>query len=130
MHLLETARADDHLQMMVLGAARAAWSITLRPCECKYYCGRIRTNGRARYLCYLRTAQGSRGAPLSWSVVFSLISRCVLSTLREQRGNDSDLPAYMQVFVDDPWLVLRGTAAQTDRMMAVAIIAWRIIGVG
>ena len=77
----------------------------------------------------MRTAQGSRSAPLSWSVIFSLICRCVLSTLRDTRHSDSQLRASMQVFVDDPWLAMQGSCAQLDRMTAIAIIAWRILGV-
>ena len=105
------------------------WNIPLRHCERRYYCGRIRLDGVDKYVTYLRTAQGSRGAPLSWAVIFSLIGRCVLSTLRETRKLDSVIPAAMQIFVDDPWLALRGTPEQTARMTAVVIIAWRLLGV-
>ena len=35
----------------------------------------------------------------------------------------------MQVFVDDPWLALLGSTSQTDRMIAVIIVVWRILGV-
>ena len=77
-----------------------------------------------------RTAQGSRGAPLSWAVVFALICRCVMSVLRETRQEDSSLPAAMQVFVDDPWAALLGTSKQCDRLAALLILSWRILGVG
>ena len=115
--------------MLVLDASDAFWNVPLRRCERKYYCGRLSRRGKEQYLCYTRTAQGSRGAPLAWAAVFGLISRCVLSTLREERHGDSVLPAAMQVYVDDPWLAFRGTQMQCHRMAATVIVAWRILGI-
>ena len=48
-------------------------------------------------------------------------SRCVLSVLCETRHGISDLPATMQVFVDDPWIVMQGDDAQRARMTAAII---------
>ena len=93
MGLLDSAAEGELTQMLVLDAQDAFWEIPLHPSERRFYCGRIRTNNQDRYLCYLRTAQGSRGAPLSWAVLFSLMSRCVLSTLRETRRNSSSVCA-------------------------------------
>ena len=129
MALLDGAAESEHIEMMVLDACDAFWNVPLRHCERKYYCGRLSRGGQERYLCYTRTAQGSRGAPLAWAVLFCLISRCALSTLRDTRHGNSELPAAMQVFVDDPWLALRGTQSQCRRMAAVVILVWRILGV-
>ena len=35
----------------------------------------------------------------------------------------------MQVFVDDPWLAVRGTQATRDHHIAMVILAWRVMGV-
>ena len=129
MALLDQTDESEHVEMMVLDACEAFWNVPLRHCERKYYCGLLRREGQQRYLCYTRTAQGSRGAPLAWAVLFSLISRCALSTLRETRHGTSELPAAMQVFVDDPWLAFRGSPEQCRRMTATLILVWRILGV-
>ena len=130
MTLLDSATESEQVQMLVLDATEAFWNIPLRACERRFYCGLVRQHGRDRYLTYTRTAQGSRGAPLSWAVVFALICRCALSVLRETRDGTSTLPAAMQVFVDDPWVALLGTPAQCDRMTAVVVLTWRLLGVG
>ena len=121
--LATTATPEEMVQMLVLDATEAFWKVPLRHCEHQYDCGKIKRRGRASFICYTRTAQGSRGAPLAWSVLFSPICRCVLSTTREIRANDMVAPTTMQVFVDDPFLAHRGTERQCNRLTAVVIVA-------
>ena len=83
-------------------------------------------DGSVRYLVYWVTAQGSRGAPLSWSVISELIGRCVLSVLRDPAVPGA---AKMQAYVDDPALALRGTAEERRRQVARGILTWCILGV-
>ena len=75
---------------------------------------------------YLVTAQGSRGAPLSWSVIFGLIGRCVLSVLRDPATPGA---TRMQTYVDDPALALRGTSSVRRKQVARAILTWTVLGV-
>ena len=73
---LDVAGQEEHLRMLGLDAQGAFWNIPLRHCERTFYCGLIRGSPkssrkaarRIRYLCYTRTAPGSRSAPLSWAV--------------------------------------------------------------
>ena len=65
-----------------------------------------RPNGSTTYLTFKRTAQGSRGAPLSWTVIFGLVCRCAFSIIRIP---GSDETQRLQVYVDDPAMVIRGT---------------------
>ena len=65
----------ESTEQFVIDATDAFWELGLHPSERRYFVGKI---GGSFYV-YLRTAQGSRGAPLSWATVFGLICRCVQS---------------------------------------------------
>ena len=102
----------EEVELFVQDAEDAYWQVPLDPRERKYYCAILRMpDGSVRYLVYVFTAQGSRGAPLSWSVVFGLIGRCVLSVLRDPAVPDF---AKMQTDVDDPALALPRRAPPTS----------------
>ena len=67
---------------------------------------------------------------MSWTILFGLVCRCALSTLREPASDETHSTAHrMQVYVDDPVLVLRGPRAFRRRQVAMRMLAWRIIGV-
>ena len=117
----------EEAKLFVQDAEYAYWQIPLDPLEQRYYCCMLRMpNGTVSYLVYMVTAQGSRGAPLSWSVIFGLIGRCVLSVLR-----DPAMPGAttMQTYVDDPALALRGTTGERRLQVARAMLTWTILGV-
>ena len=42
-----------------------SWFVSLRACERKYFVGKL----RGKYLVFLRTAQGSRVAPATWTAM-------------------------------------------------------------
>ena len=67
-------------------ASDAFWQIPLKHCERRYYCGRLRRGHKCRYLVYLCTAQGSRGAPLAWAAMFGLITHIRRHTKLGNRG--------------------------------------------
>ena len=58
------------------------------------------------FVAFARTVQGSRGAPLAWTVSFGLVSRCLLGELQDPVLPDA---SGMQVYVDGPIIALRGT---------------------
>ena len=122
-----TDMTDMEAEQFVIDATDAFWELGLHPKERRFFVGKI--NGK--YLVYLRTAQGSRGAPLSWAAVFGLICRCVQSLFwkKHHTAQRAHFSADLQVYVDDPWAVVCGTVAQRDRSMALMILTWRIIGV-
>ena len=114
-------------EQFVIDATDAFWELGLHPNERRFFVGKF----RGKYLIYLRTAQGSRGAPLSWAGVFGLICRCVQSLFYLGVGSQtrSKFSTELQVYVDDPWAVVIGRQRQRDRFLALMILAWRIIGV-
>ena len=81
--LMADMQPGEQLAFFVCDAEDAYWQMPLHPAERRFYCSRLRMlDGTERYLAYVRTPQGSVGAPLSWSQEFGLISRCVSSVLR------------------------------------------------
>ena len=48
---------------------------------------------------------------------------------RAKVENDVLTPAAMEVFVDDPWLALRGSQEHRRRTVAILILGWRICGI-
>ena len=81
MRLLDTACPGEHLEMLVLSTQEEFWNMPLHAKGREYYCGKLAGGGRPAYMCCMRTVQGSCGAPLSWAIVFSRISRCLLITM-------------------------------------------------
>ena len=73
---------------------------------------------RGTYLVFVRTAQGSRGAPLTWASVASILGRILQSLFITDSGQEGCL----QIYVDDPLLALKGTAPRR-KLLAVRYIA-------
>ena len=117
---------SEPLEYMVLDASDAFWEVPLDPRERKFYSGLV----NSRYLVYLRTAQGSRGAPLAWSAIFGLVCRMVQS-LFFISGSTWSVPydVLMNVYVDDPIVLLRGNYSQRCTSSALVILAWRLLGI-
>ena len=111
-------RRSEDIEQMVLDIVDAFWTVPNHPRERKYAVGKV----RGKFLIYLRTPQGSRGAPFSWGYIFALVARLTQGMLDPSRGR-------LQVYVDDPLLTLRGSKPQRDRMIKV-VMAWVCLGFG
>lgn len=125
--LLSECRPAESVAFLVLDAEDAFWSVPLHPAERKYFCAAVRgRNGNWRHFAFVSTSQGSRGAPLSWSILFGLICRCAGSTLL-----DEVLPysSRLEVYVNDPIGVFRGTPAVIRSQICILIISWAVLGV-
>ena len=67
-------RPGEEIFFHVVDADNAYWQLPLHPKERRFYCAILRMpDGHIRYLVFVRTPQGSVGAPLAWSQVFGLI---------------------------------------------------------
>ena len=80
---------------------------------------------RGVFLVFTRTAQGSRGAPLTWAAVASLLAR-VSQSLFVGKGKQC---ARLQVYVDDPILGMQGSAIERRRMTVKFICVFLTLGV-
>ena len=75
--LLWHCNHDEGVTLFIADVSDAFWLIPLHKSEQKYFVARL----EGRYYIFLRTAQGSRGAPLTCSVIMALASRFIQSIL-------------------------------------------------
>jgi hypothetical protein len=76
---------------------------------------------RGRVLVFLRTTQGSRGAPLTWARLAALIGRLTQSVL----GLEA---ARISTYVDDPIVVARGSRFFRRKLFAITLGMWSALG--
>ena len=89
-----TSTDGSQVYLLVADVQDAFWLIPLAWEERRYFVAKF--NGR--YLVFLRTAQGSRGALLTWAAIAALVARCVQNVLVTPHGQE----ARLQMYVDDP----------------------------
>lgn len=115
----------ESVQTLVLDAEGDFLQVPSHPAERRYYCATLRRRDRTSYLAHDRSAQGSRGALLSWTITFGLAYRCCLSALRSVPRNTERL----QVYVDYPAIVLSGTPDSCRRQVSCIMLSWAILGI-
>ena len=126
---------DMELEQFVLDYTDAFWQVPPHQDERIYFAGMV----RGIILSYLRSAQGSRNGPLSWSVVVSLALRvaqamfrvsCLLkgdhAATKDERRPQSSLR--LQTYVDDPAFSVRGTRSRRDRAFSMVVLLWLSFG--
>ena len=126
------AAEDSHeiIMQLILDAEDAYWQVPLHASEQPFSCCVLnRLDSPPSYLTFVRTAQGSRGAPLAWSIIFGLICRCAFSVLIAHRPFPRPDTEKLQVYVDDPSLAIRGSPPHCQKQAALMILAWSILGV-
>eukprot|EP00435_Cladocopium_sp_Y103_P050142 s2443_g15.t1 len=113
--LLASMSSGDNVTMLVADVTDAFWLIPLHFSERKYFVARL----REKYYVFTRTAQGSRGAPLTFAAVLSVAARWVAS---------ADPTMKLQVYVDDPLAILRGSVQEQQRLACLVVTMWSIMG--
>ena len=108
--------------LLVADVQDAFWLIPLAWSERRYFV----TKFRGRFLVFQRTAQGSRGAPLTWAAIAALVARRVQSVFITPHGQE----ARLQMYVDDPLLALKGSEARRARLAARFLFVWLLLGMG
>ena len=111
----------EGVEWMVLDFTDAFWQIRLHPDERKYFCCRIRIRGKLKFIAFLSTAQGSRGAPLTWARLAALIMRLTQS-LFDRRS------VRLQCFVDDPIGAIKGSETRRKVIIATITLVWEALG--
>lgn len=113
--LLKTmAKSNAAVSMLIADITDAFWLIPLRKEE-RYFTAKL----RGKYYSFNRTAQGSRGAPLTFAAIIAIAARWVASA-------DHDMQ--LQVYVDDPIAVLQGTETVRKRVACLVIVMWSLMG--
>lgn len=112
---------EEDLEFFVLDFSEAFWQVPLEPSERRFFCCQLVIDGKLQFIVFLRTVQGSRGAPLSWARLAALVMRLTqgLFDLDQVR---------LHCFVDDPIASLRGTKARRQVLATVMMLAWEAVG--
>ena len=113
-------RHRQHFQViqLVLDATDAFWNVPLSPIERRWFVSKVQD----KYLVYLKTAQGSRGAPLSWAVLFGLACRLGLSSQVLLIQDAFVLDTLLEAYVDDPHVSLAGTIQEIEINLVVLVL--------
>ena len=66
---------EEEVEYLILDFVDAFWNVPLSFRERRFFVGKVKD----RFYVYLRSAQGSRNAPLSWAAIIALVNRCTES---------------------------------------------------
>ena len=111
LQLMGAASQYESVTLFIADVADAFWLVPLHMEERRYFVAKF----RAKYYVFVRTAQGSRGAPLTFSVIMALAARFVQSMLCGP--------------CCDPLAVLLGTDVRQKRLACMISTAWMVLGV-
>jgi len=118
---LSEADARDLVAMLilfgVLDFSDAFWVIPLQKSERRFFTTRI---GSKSYM-FLHTAQGSRGAPLTWSRFGAPLARLMQGILGRKR-------ACLNLYVDDTLVAFLITLVGARRDFALIVLLWLALG--
>ena len=117
------SHSPRRLRWLIADFTDAFWTIPLHPKERRFFV----TRHRDRWLVFLRTAQGSKGAPLTWASIAALVARC-LQSLFFTDCTATVLEAKLQLYVDDPLLSAVGDDKRTRRLCVRFCVACLILG--
>ena len=104
---------DADLESLIADFKDAFFLMPNHPLERRYFCVAF----AGKILVLMRTAQGSRGAPLTWARLAALITRLTMSVIGIAQNRIS-------TYVDDPIIVAVGTKAQRRRVFATVLLLW------
>ena len=115
LELLEHAQPDDgmDLEHMLSDFKDAFFLVPNHRSERRFFVVLY----RSEYYVFLKTAQGSRAAPLTWVRVAALITRLTMSVIGQQTCR-------MSTYVDDPLTSCYDTKAERRKKFAVILLLW------
>ena len=113
----------EEITFLVADVSDAFWPIPLKHCEKKFYFGML----FGKYLVFTRTAQGSRGAPVTWAAIAGLGSR-IIQWLFTQVPRGKAEKVRIPTYVDDPIPSIMSNKRGGRRVVACILLTWAILG--
>jgi hypothetical protein len=120
MHGYAACSGDEGMDWFVLDYSEAFWQVPLEPEERRFFCCQVTIEGKMHYVVFLRTVQGSRGAPLSWARLAALVMRLTQALFDQQKVK-------LHCFVDDPIASIRGAPWERKLTAAVMMLCWEAL---
>ena len=125
LELQSDALPGEITTLLVADVENAFWLLPLAPSERRFFVAKL----RGKYFVFLRTAQGSRSAPLTFAAVMALSARLVQSVLlRDRLSRRHPQEGRLEVYVDDPIAVLSGTPSKVRRLASLVLVTWMVLG--
>ena len=123
--LMASLRPGEEIVQVVADIVDAFWLIPLHPLERRFFCAKL----GGKFLVFNRTAQGSRTAPLTFASIMSFAARLVQSLLSRDHINEHAWQdGRLEIYVDDPWAVFKGTPEEIKQLAATVLIGWDLLG--
>eukprot|EP00971_Amphidinium_carterae_P352447 6492599-Amphidinium_carterae.1 len=121
LHLLQFVQSRESVEALVIDLKDAFFQVPLAPEEWKYATASFkRVSGEHIYLAYTRPPQGGRNSPQVWGRIAALLARLLQGMYDPDQGR-------LQIYVDDPVVLLRGTKVEKDIGFACFILALRVL---
>ena len=125
LELMSTLKPGEVIMQMVADVVDAFWLVPLHQSEMKYFTAKL----GGKYMVFLRTAQGSRAAPLTFAAVMALAARLLQSLLlNDHLGESIWQDGRLETYVDDPWLVMKGNPQKIEELTLCVLIGWELMG--
>jgi hypothetical protein len=109
----------ESVEFFILDFLDAFWQLPSKHSERRFFV--VRVDGS--YFVYMRSAQGSKNAPLTWARFIALVCRLTQSLFSADEVR-------LRCYVDDPCVSVKGTPAARDTLIAICILVWRSLGLG
>ena len=120
--MMSNLEEDETLEQLIADISDAFWLIPLHPKERRFFVASF----QGKFLVFERTAQGSRGAPLTFCTIMGLATRLLQSLLLRDRLH---MKRHKQdARTDDPWIIGKGTATQVNRIFSIVLLTWCLFG--
>ena len=108
---------NSDIELTVADIEDAYWNVPISRKERKYFCCQL----RKKFFVFLRATQGSRGGPLLWARVMALAARFGQATCNM-------LCTRINVYVDDPIIIAKGSAQTRQLGVAKILLVWMCLG--
>jgi len=104
---------DSGIEYLIADFRDAFYLVPNHPAERKFFCVKLGN----KYIVFTKTAQGSRGAALTWARIAALVTRLTQTVIGIQRTR-------MSTYVDDPIVVAVGSAKFRKDTFARVLLIW------
>ena len=112
-HIIGSREGEAAVEFLIADFKDAFFILPNHPEERRYFV----VMHRGKYTVFLKTTQGSRGAPLTWARLAALVARFTQAVI-------GTATARISTYVDDPIVVSVAPKNQRDKTFAMVLLLW------